>query len=64
MPKKPKPTKNDLSYFRIKEREIACPHCKTKLILGSPMDKIILARRTCPKCEKDFLIDNDQVRAA
>ena len=64
MAKKKSATKNDLSYFRIKEREIVCPHCHTNLILGSPMDSIILARRTCPKCGKDFIIENDVPRAA
>ena len=59
-----KATTNDLSYFRMKEREIVCPHCRTNLIVGSPMDTIFMAKETCPKCKKDFIIENDVAKAA
>jgi ssDNA-binding Zn-finger/Zn-ribbon topoisomerase 1 len=55
---------NDLSYFGMKEREIKCPHCHTKLLLASPMENIFVARRTCPKCKKEFVIENDEPQAA
>jgi DNA-directed RNA polymerase subunit RPC12/RpoP len=53
----------DLSYFRMKERGIECPHCHTKLILASPMENIFMARRTCAKCKKEFVVENDEPRA-
>jgi hypothetical protein len=36
------------------------PHCGAELIIGSPMDHIIAARRTCPVCKKEFMIENDK----
>lgn len=44
MPKK-ESTKNDLSYFGMKEREIPCPHCDTNLVLSSLMDTIFMAKK-------------------
>jgi len=40
-----------------------CPDCGAELIIGSPMDHIIAARRTCPVCKKDFMIENDKPAA-
>jgi len=31
-------------------------------MIGTVMDRILLARRTCPKCGKEFLIENDVPR--
>jgi len=28
----------------------------------SPMETILLARRTCPKCKRDFLIENGKTK--
>jgi predicted RNA-binding Zn-ribbon protein involved in translation (DUF1610 family) len=39
-----------------------CPHCHTALMIGTVMDRILSARRTCPKCGKEFLIENDVPR--
>ena len=42
-----------------REMNIGCPHCRAPLIIGTVMDRILLSRRTCPKCGKEFLIEND-----
>jgi ssDNA-binding Zn-finger/Zn-ribbon topoisomerase 1 len=60
---KARQSRNDLSYFRFKEREIACPNCHINLILGSPMDTIFFAQRTYPNCEKEFVVMNDEPMA-
>jgi len=38
---------------------IACPHCRAPLIIGIVTETILLSRRTCPKCHKEFLIESD-----
>ncbi|MGB7150992.1 MAG: hypothetical protein WBD45_17670, partial [Terriglobales bacterium] len=38
-----------------------CPHCKAALILATVMD-VIKGQRTCPKCRKQFVIENDMPR--
>lgn len=38
---------------------IACAHCRAPLTIGTAMDRILLSRRTCPKCGKEFVIEND-----
>ena len=63
-PTAPKKATNDLSHFGLRERGVICPHCRTNLVLSSPMDTIFMARKTCPECNKDFVIENDEVRAA
>jgi DNA-directed RNA polymerase subunit RPC12/RpoP len=42
-----------------RELNIACPHCRAPLTIGTVMDRILLSRRTCSKCGKEFLIEND-----
>jgi transposase-like protein len=44
----------------FKDFPMNCPHCGAELIIGSPMDHIIAARRTCPVCKQDFMIENDK----
>jgi hypothetical protein len=39
-----------------------CPHCDARLIIATVMDKIILGRPTCPRCAKEFMIDNNVPR--
>jgi predicted RNA-binding Zn-ribbon protein involved in translation (DUF1610 family) len=34
--------------------DMACLHCGTRLTIT-----IVMARRTCPKCQKEFLIENN-----
>jgi len=41
------------------EKRIQCPHRRCELTIGTVMDKILLSRRACPKCHKEFLIEND-----
>ena len=41
---------------------IACPHGREPLVIGTVMDRILLSRRPCPKCGKEFLIENDVPR--
>jgi len=45
-----------------REMSITCPHCRTPLTVGTVMARILLSRRTCPKCGKEFLIENDVPR--
>jgi len=45
-----------------RELHITCPHCKTPLVIGTIMDKLLISRRTCQKCAKEFLIENDVPR--
>jgi len=44
------------------EHRVVCPYCHTALIFNSPMEVILLARRECPKCGKEFLIENSVVK--
>jgi len=43
----------------FREINIACQHCRAPLTIGTVMDRILLSRRTCPKCGQEFLIEND-----
>ena len=45
-----------------RELYISCPHCRSPLVIGTIMDKLLMSRRTCPKCAKEFLIDNEVAR--
>src|SRR5208282_2645093 len=45
-----------------REINIACPHCRAPLIIGTVMGRILLSRRTCPQCGKEFVIENDVPR--
>ena len=42
-----------------REINIGGPHCRSPLTIGTVMDKIFRSRRTCPKCGKEFVIEND-----
>jgi endogenous inhibitor of DNA gyrase (YacG/DUF329 family) len=44
-----------------RELYISCPHCQAPLVIGTIMEKLS-SQRTCPKCGKIFLIENDVVR--
>ena len=41
------------------EQRVNCPYCDTLLIYNSPTETIRLAERTCLKCGKGFLIENN-----
>jgi transposase-like protein len=41
-----------------RELYISCPHCQAPLVIGTILDKLS-SRRNCPKCGKEFLIEND-----
>jgi transposase-like protein len=45
-----------------RELYISCPHCHSPLVIGTIMDKLLMSRRTCPKCGNEFLIENDVPR--
>jgi len=45
-----------------RELYISCPHCRIPLVVGTIMDKLLMSRRNCPKCSKEFLIENDVPR--
>ena len=42
----------------VHEHHITCPYCRTDLAFNSPMERILSARRTCPKCEREIFIDD------
>jgi uncharacterized protein YbaR (Trm112 family) len=46
----------------LTEIPMKCPHCNERLIVATVMGKIILGRRTCPRCEQEFMIDNNVPR--
>jgi Zn finger protein HypA/HybF involved in hydrogenase expression len=37
---------------------VNCPYCHTSLVITSPMVHILMARRNCPACGQEFLIEN------
>ena len=41
------------------EKAMVCPHCRADLIFGTVMGRIVMSNRTCPKCGKEFVIEND-----
>jgi len=41
------------------EKPMNCPHCRAHLTVITVMNTIVLSKRTCPNCGKDFLIEND-----
>jgi|SRR5580658_368233 uncharacterized protein YbaR (Trm112 family) len=48
--------------FPLTEIPINCPHCKAALILATVMDAIKFSQRTCPKCGKSFIIEDNLPR--
>jgi DNA-directed RNA polymerase subunit RPC12/RpoP len=45
-----------------RELYISCPHCRIPLVVGTIMDKLLMSRRNCSQCGKEFLIENDVPR--
>jgi uncharacterized protein YbaR (Trm112 family) len=45
----------------LTEIPMKCPHCDAPLIIATVMD-VINGRRTCPKCGKQFVIENNVPR--
>jgi hypothetical protein len=44
---------------------VTCPHRRTDLVFTSREEVIVLGSRTCPKCGKEFVIENGKgVKAA
>jgi ribosomal protein S27AE len=41
------------------EQRVNCPLCGTLLIYNSPTETIVLAGRSCLKCGKGFVIENN-----
>jgi transposase-like protein len=41
-----------------RELYITCPQCRAPLVIGTVMEKLS-TERTCPKCGKEFVIEND-----
>jgi uncharacterized protein YbaR (Trm112 family) len=48
--------------FPLTEIPINCPHCAARLILATVMDTIKFSQRTCQKCSKQFIIENNMPR--
>jgi transposase-like protein len=53
--------KTKLAFYDCR---VTCPYCKAALIFTSPEQSIVLASRTCPKCGKEFVIENDRASAS
>jgi transposase-like protein len=43
----------------FRELHVSCPHCHAALTIGTVMDTILMSLRTCPKCGKEFVIENE-----
>jgi len=41
------------------EQRVSCPHCHAELIYNLLSQTICLAERTCLKCGKGFVIENN-----
>jgi Zn finger protein HypA/HybF involved in hydrogenase expression len=39
------------------EHRVTCPYCRTDINVYSLMEVLIAARRICPKCKREILID-------
>jgi hypothetical protein len=52
------------TQLKFNEHRIICPYCRTGLVFNSPMGTILIAWRTCPKCSKEFLIENSVAECA
>jgi transposase-like protein len=53
-------TEPDADDLEMYEHVVTCPHCKAELTVVSPMEKILMARRTCPACKKEFVIQDGE----
>jgi hypothetical protein len=49
--------KTQLAFYDCR---VPCPYCRTALVFTSSEQHIVLASRTCPKCRKAFVIENDK----
>jgi DNA-directed RNA polymerase subunit M/transcription elongation factor TFIIS len=45
-----------------RELYISCPHCQAPLRIGTFSEKPLMSQRKCPKCGKEFQIENDVVK--
>jgi len=50
-------SRRELNPYR--ELQITCPYCKADFAIGTVMNVILVSRRTCPKCSREFMIEND-----
>jgi hypothetical protein len=48
-----RPTK--LQFY---EHPVRCPYCRNDITITSLMEVILAARRNCPICKREMLIDN------
>lgn len=44
----------------VYEHRVVCPYCKSDIVVSSIMEHIIVARRNCPACKFEMLIEDDQ----
>jgi transposase-like protein len=51
--------KTKLEFYK---HSVACPYCRKPVVFTSLMERIIAARRTCPACKREMLIENGTVR--
>ena len=40
------------------DHPVTCPYCHVEVVFTSMMERIILARRTCPACKVEMLIED------
>ena len=45
-----------------RELYIECPHCRAPLRIGTLSVEPLMSQRTCPKCGKEFVIENDVLK--
>jgi transposase-like protein len=44
----------------IHEKRMICPYCNAQVIVETALEVIFAARRICEKCNREFLIVDDQ----
>ena len=53
LPMARRPTK-----LQVYDHAVVCPYCRTDVLFPSLMEKIIVARRNCPHCRREMLIED------
>ncbi len=44
--------------LEVHDHRVVCPYCKSDIVFFSLMEQVIMARRNCPSCKREFLIED------
>jgi len=50
------------TQLTVYEHKISCPHCKIAITFNSLYATIELATKTCPKCDREFVIERGKAK--